>query len=137
MSLLPPVRITEAFVVRERPDVPCRDGRVCVETLEDLQYHVGSETSQDVIIVPAGFVTDFASIPPACWSLIGPPLGRHARAAIIHDYLYDTGGYGGRYTRARSDEIFLEAMAVLKVSWLKRSLMFRAVRIGGASGWRC
>jgi len=131
-----PVRIvTEAFIVKELPGEE-RGGRSCVQLLADVIYGVGSETSEEQFIVPEGYVTDFASIPRAAWSLIGPPLGRHARAAILHDWLYDTNGAGGRFDREASDRIFLEAMKVLGVNWAKRSLMFRAVRLGGASGWK-
>src|SRR5689334_1061409 len=53
-----------------------------------LEYRIGDTT--DKIVVPAGFVTDLASIPRAFW---GPPFfltpaGQYSRAAIIHDYLY-------------------------------------------------
>src|SRR5437868_748210 len=39
------------------------------------------------IVVPAGFVTDFASIPRAFWSGMSPH-GQYSRAAVLHDYLY-------------------------------------------------
>ena len=56
--------------------------------LGPLVYTIG--TTSDRIVVPPGFVTDLASIPPEFW---GPPLkltptGQYSRAAIIHDYLY-------------------------------------------------
>src|SRR5437764_1311818 len=40
-----------------------------------------------VITVPAGFVTDFASVPWYARWLISV-LGRHSIPAIVHDYLY-------------------------------------------------
>jgi hypothetical protein len=40
-----------------------------------------------VIDVPAGFVTDFASIPRSLWTLASPH-GFYSRASIIHDLLY-------------------------------------------------
>src|SRR5262245_60709692 len=48
----------------------------------------GQERLQPVN-VPAGFVTDFASIPRAFWSLLRPD-GRYTHPAIVHDYLYWT-----------------------------------------------
>src|SRR3954469_3966277 len=36
--------------------------------------------------VPAGFVTDLASIPNQFWSVL-PPAARYSYPAIIHDYL--------------------------------------------------
>ena len=131
-----PVRIvTEAYIVKELPGEE-RNGRPCVQLLADVIYGVGGKDSEEQFVVPEGYVTDFASIPRAAWTLIGPPLGRHARAAILHDWLYDTNGAWGRFDRETSDRIFLEAMKVLGVNWVKRSLMFRAVRLGGAGGWQ-
>ena len=108
-------------------------GRVLVKLLEPFSYDVGSEGSGETITVPAGFESDFASIPRLFWR-IEPPLGRSGKAAVIHDYLYVTKGLG-RYTREQADQIFRQALGVLGVPPIKRDLMFRAVRIGGGGGW--
>lgn len=87
------------------------------------------------IIVPAGFRTDFASVPRLVWNII-PPYGRHGKAAVVHDYLYSLRGHlpnGQRYTRAECDSIFREAMDQLAVRWTRRQTMWLAVR---AFGWR-
>lgn len=126
-------RITESFAVREVPGLS-RDGRQVVRTLENLEYRVGSEDSDTVICVPAGFETDFASMPMGVRNLF-PPMGRWARPAIIHDYLYATKGEDGRFTRADADHIFREAMEVVGVPAWRRTVMYRAVRIGGGGGW--
>lgn len=122
------MRITEAFEVRELPTQ--REGRPCVKLLSPIEYHVGSENSQEVVTVPAGFVTDFASVPWGLWNLF-PPLGLWARAAIVHDYLCETKGLFGRYSSSRCADIFREAMAVVGVGVVKRNLMWAAVRAGG------
>jgi hypothetical protein len=49
-----------------------------------MSYQIGK--SRDSIVVPAGFVTDFASIPRSLWSELSP-VGEHERAAIVQDYL--------------------------------------------------
>jgi len=95
-----------------------------------FDYHVGSEDSSDVITVPEGFITDLASIPPVARWLI-PKIGKHAQAAVLHDYLYNT----KMFTRKKSDGVFLEAMTVLKVSKWKRKTMYRAVRMFGWIPW--
>ena len=95
-------------------------------------YYVGSTLSGEAIYVPEGFLTDGASIPKLFWSIIGGVLGRYGAAAVLHDFLY----VKGIYSRRRSDKIFLEAMAVLKVSWWKRKLMYYAVRVGAFIPWR-
>lgn len=124
-----------------------RAGRVTARLLEAFEYHVGAEGSGEVIRVPAGYVTDFASVPRLFWRL-EPPLGPAGKAAVVHDWLYSSGGMccgrtvraNGKpryinYTRAQADGIFREAMGVLKVPAWKRQLMWAAVRVGGGSGW--
>lgn len=144
-------RITAAFQVEEVFG-QSRGGRPCVRLLHPVQYHVGSDDSLEVITVPAGFVTDFASIPWGLWNLF-PPWGPHARPAIVHDFLYETSGTGvwravgdepaGRYitrqadySRSEADGIFREALGVVGVPGWRRTLMYRAVRLGGGSGWK-
>jgi hypothetical protein len=50
---------------------PLDDGRRW-ELLAPFEYHVGCEGSGIVIVVPAGFVTDFASIPRFLWAILPP-----------------------------------------------------------------
>lgn len=102
----------------------------CGILLAEFEYHVGSEESQDVVRVPAGFETDFASTPVFAW-IIFPPWGRYSKAAVIHDYLYQT----GERTRKEADEIFREAMCVLGVPKWQCTIMFVAVRCFGWLGW--
>lgn len=94
--------------------------------LEDLEYHVGSEDSTDIITVPAGYKTDFASVPRAFWSIF-PPFGKYSSAAVIHDYLYGTRSR----PRKECDKIFLECMEVLGVNWITRHTLYRSVRMFG------
>ena len=85
-----------------------------------------------LITVPAGFVTDFASVPrlPFAYWLAGNTA--HA-PAVVHDYLYQT-----QITKDRglADAIFLEAMAVEGDPWWRRRLMWSAVRAVGQAPWR-
>ena len=83
------------------------------------------------IQVPAGFETDFASIPRPLWNLL-PPTGEYGKAAVIHDYLYRQ----TNVSRYLCDRVFLEAMGVLGVAWWKRTLMFLAVRLFGGAARR-
>jgi len=94
-------------------------------------YDIGRKRSRDRITVPAGFETDFASSPPAVWFII-PPWGKYGKAAIIHDYLYQTKSR----PRAEADAIFREAMIVLKVKPWRVFLMYWAVRLFGWLAWK-
>jgi hypothetical protein len=90
------------------------------------------ETSAgDVITVPAGFVTDFASIPRPLWA-IAPPAGTWGLAAVLHDWGYRT----GLLSRGEADRLFLDAMADLKVRWVTRWAMYLAVRAAGWTAYR-
>ena len=100
------------------------------ELLEELEYHVGNENSTDIIKVPKGFITDFASVPRFLWWLF-PPTGKYSPAAVIHDYIYTY----MVYSRAKCDDIFDEAMKVMGVNWLTRKTMYRSVQIFGASSY--
>ena len=99
--------------------------------VRSFSYHIGGKYSKEFIQVPAGFITDFASTPPHIWMII-PPWGKYGKAAVIHDYLYQT----GLHTREEADYIFKEAMGVLGVSKLKIFLMYWAVRIFGGSAYK-
>lgn len=92
---------------------------------EPFAFYLSNDNS-DVIEVPAGFVTDLATIPRIFWSLM-PPDGKYAKAAIIHDYLYDN----ALRTKKEADLIFLDGMTVLGVARWKRTIMYYAVRLFG------
>ena len=103
---------------------------------KEFSYHVGElDSGGDVIVVPVGFGTDFASVPWVFRFLI-PRWGKYGKAAVVHDYLYSTQEYGDeKHRRRRADEIFREAMEVLDVAVWRRILMFWAVRAFGWLAW--
>ena len=108
---------------------PLPDGRRW-KLVRQFTYHVGSKYSRDYIIVPAGFVTDFASSPSQVWWLI-PPWGRYGKAAVVHDYLYQT----HLRTREEADNIFRESMEVLGVDKRRVFIMYWGVRLFGWLGY--
>lgn len=83
------------------------------------------------VTVPVGFVTDFASIPRAFWSLLRPD-GSYAYAAVIHDYLYWT----QTTSRETSDLILKLAMADFKIDGVDAGAIYKGVRLGGAGPWK-
>lgn len=99
--------------------------------LAEFEYHVGAYPSDDVITVPAGTVTDLATTPRWIWSVL-PPFGEYAKAAIVHDYLYQQAIGSKRY----ADEVFLEAMTVLGVPRWRRTVMYWAVRVFGRGNYK-
>ena len=103
----------------------------CFELLTRFEYHVGEYPSPNVIVIPAGTVTDLASVPRVLW-VVFPPHGRYAKAAIIHDYLYEH----GIETKEYADKVFLEAMETLGVPRIQRTLMYWAVRLFGRGSYQ-
>lgn len=81
--------------------------------------------------VPSGFVTDFASVPRLLWWLF-PPWGRYGKAAVMHDYLYQS----QPCSRSLADLMFLRGMQVLGVGRVTRYAMYWAVRAAGWAIWR-
>ena len=100
------------------------------QLLAEFDYHIGAESSPDIIHVPAGFVTDLTSVPLPLW-FICPKLGKHNKAAVIHDYLYQS----KLRTRLMADAVFCEALGVLGVSQWQSGLMYWGVRLFGWLGY--
>lgn len=94
------------------------DGRGLVMLLEPLIYHVGHVDSNDIIVVPSGFISDLISVPSIARGLIAP-LDRAAKAGVIHDWLL----FEGKRSKRESAAIFLEALTVLNVPKWKRFIM--------------
>lgn len=108
---------------------------------EPFEFCLGAADGPERIIIPVGFITDFASIPRLLWPVL-PPTGRYGKAAVIHDWLYQKriieipGLPGFRLCdRAEADHILLEGMQVLTVNWPTRSTVYSGVRVGGWYPW--
>jgi hypothetical protein len=82
-----------------------------------------------ILIVPAGFRTDLASVPriPVVFWLFGD---RAHHESVVHDYLYRRDS-APRVSRADADRVFLEAMRAKKKSAPLRWAMYAGVRMGG------
>ena len=90
---------------------------------EEFEYYrTGNPDAK--ILIPKGFITDFATI-PRIFQAIMPPTGTrknsYGKAAVLHDYLYDKDCLY-IFTRQEADLIFLEAMQARGVnrfvSWI-------------------
>ena len=112
-----PSSFTKPLVVRE-------EGGRFWTLMEPFEFL--SERAERIIRVPVGFVTDFASIPRFLWAIL-PPTGRYGKAAVVHDFLYQT----GEMSRLDADNTFLEGMEVLGVPYHRRYTMYWAVRAFG------
>ena len=112
------------------------NGPLHVEIMADglravlLRSFVVKTRSGRVIEVPLGTITDFASVPRIFWRII-PPWGSYSPAAVVHDWLYQS----GIVERKEADDIFLELMERLDVPKWDRTMMYWAVRLGGGPSW--
>jgi len=95
--------------------------------LQELHYLTAAG---EMIVIPAGYVTDFATIPRFLWWLL-PPTGRYEYAALVHDRLY------GMHNRQRleCDRLFLAAMKASGVVFWQRWAIYWGVRAGGWAFW--
>lgn len=96
------------------------------EKLNKNTYRFADPSNYNKIVIPKGFITDFASTPRILYPII-PPIGIYNKACIIHDYLYQE----KIFLRKTCDLIFLQAMKILDVPKWKRNLMFIIVRLFG------
>jgi len=95
------------------------------ETLRTLTYHATTEDFE----IPVHEGTDFASVPRIfVWFI--PRYGRYTKAAILHDHLCSRVVPVGHISRIDADGIFRQAMRELGVPFLRRWIMWAAVRLG-------
>jgi hypothetical protein len=106
---------------------------------------------EENMVVPAGYRCDFATVPKIVWSFGFTPLGRHQRAALLHDYIYDMHhalqkatlatdyaripSWAWPMSRELADRIFLNQMRRDGVGWRSRWTMYLAVRLFGGLFW--
>lgn len=95
------------------------------------QFAYYSNLIPSPVVVPAGFVTDLASIPRLLrWVFTGH--GKSREPAVVHDWLY----HQLHRPRKEADQVFREALKVAGMGWLARQTMYLAVRSGGWPAYR-
>lgn len=107
---------------------------------EDLVWEVGHEGSGVEIRVPAGFISDGATVPRLLWWLMPAWGDKGTRAAILHDWLLGqiplVPGPSYRAARAHADRQFLESLLALDVEEWRARLCYYGVRAYGTYyGW--
>jgi hypothetical protein len=80
--------------------------------------------------VPAGFVTDFNSVPRGFWNFFPP--WEYPEAGVVHDFLYRNPGV---LSRAAVDGIHNRIMDIEGSSWWLRRGVRAALFIGGRVPW--
>ena len=80
----------------------------------------------EIVSVPVGFKTDFASVPWFFRRVI-PATGSYNEASVIHDYLCYLSNKL-QYNRRKADKIFYEAMIDLEVNKFLSLIIYSGVR---------
>jgi hypothetical protein len=101
------------------------------ELVDELVY----QGRRERFVVPAGFRTDFASVPRVVTWLV-PRFGAYTLAAILHDWLCSEGIRSGEVTSREADGIFRRVMRESGVSVLRRWLMWAGVLWGALTDER-
>jgi hypothetical protein len=120
------------------------DAEVVVKQLDNENWEVKATLryagASDSFEVPIGQGTDFASVPRLfAWFL--PRYGSYTMAAILHDYLWRECAAKGEMDWVDADGLFRRAMRELKVPFVRRWIMWTAVRWAalfkprGRRGW--
>lgn len=89
-------------------------------------------------VIPAGFMTDGASVPRPVWAVLASSDPDILYPAFAHDYLYAVWGKipnGLTLTRQQCDETLRELMLAIGAPAWKAALVYAAVRAGGSSAW--
>lgn len=98
-----------------------------------LRFATTFQVGEANYFIDEGFQTDGASIPRFAWITTGTPFApEHIRAAVIHDYLYQT----GKTDRKTADQVFQAFLLTDGVSGYQAWKMFWALRLFGWIAWR-
>lgn len=93
-------------------------------------FRYQSDVAGQILTVPIGFYTDFASVPRL--GLIYSMLGDLAhQPAVIHDWIY----YSAITTKEVADLVLLEAMEVIGLPVWRRYPIYWGVKFGGFHAW--
>ena len=85
-------------------------------------------------VVPAGFITDGASVPRIFWSICPPMSGSFGEAAVVHDFLYSA--LGPEVTKEFADDVLIQIGRWDGANILECMLVFLAVHIFGFSHFK-
>jgi hypothetical protein len=89
----------------------------------------------DKIIVPTGFVTNFASVPNIAKAYIDDDDFQIRSPSVVHDYLYSKRSFRLGYSRKEADGILREAMIGEGMRRSKAGFIYYILRWFGGSNY--
>lgn len=119
----------QPLVDEDGHDLCNRDGRQLWQVI-DHPFAYRSDVAGTTIVIPVGFVTDFASIPRALSWIFGDVAHR---ASLPHDFEYSK---KGSLTQEIADKVLLEACLLSGIPAWKAKLIYAGVRVGGWLAFR-
>lgn len=102
------------------------NGKRVYRLSRDLIWEIGFKGSNNKILIPLGFLTDFLSIPFPFTEFVNND-GPYAAAGALHDHLYKE----KIFDRKKSDEQLYDALIALKCNKIIATLIWFSVRIFG------
>lgn len=87
----------------------------------------------EIIVIPAGYVFDWSSIPRLMWIFYPPNYSEARRGAAAHDYLYSH--LYRFFDKDFADELLVAFMEMEGAGRPTRFIFHQAVKIGGRGGW--
>lgn len=113
-----------------------RQGLFEVKLLHTLRFNVKNDEGKMVeVFVPAGFKTDFNSVPRWLRWLVNPYRLETLLASILHDYLLEKHIKGFR-NRLTIDDAYNSEMRRAGLRGAKRAFRYIGVRIGSGRSFR-
>lgn len=122
--LVTPIRKFNGYSVRYSKEFSAALGKPHWITMENYVYYLGENYSNEWVLVPRGYGTDGASVPPALQGILSV-FGKHGSAVILHDWLCENGYVWHMdknkvvtkrvLTRKEIDNIFIEALGVVEM----------------------
>lgn len=103
-----------------------------------LTYVSASLSGNGRIVAPAGFTTDFASIPTVVQIYLDDDDPVILRPSVVHDWVYACAGRlpeGRTLTRREADRLFIEGMRALGARRDQCAVVWAAVRLCGWWAW--
>lgn len=114
------------------PKVPDQGLKGLIEFVITKEYTWPITRKEGQVVIPEGFVTDYASIPGWAAHFGFPKRGPYDSAAAIHDYLY----WMQKCSREQADKLMLLAMKDSNVDIFRRNVIYFRVRLFGCFAWK-
>lgn len=86
------------------------------------------------VTLPAGFTTDFASIPRLAWRYMPPTDHRIGKIGVVHDWYYRNPAIA--IQRKHADLALRAGMEALGANRFDRWAVYAAVRVGGGGAFK-